>query len=402
MRKYASFSLIFGALLTPYYIPGTTVPLENLFLLFNIVLFLCNNKFKPLYYSPKGYISFLIYALVVPILGFLYYGNIDAVKSSYVSIILFTCSFVLYVPLLEYKYVKKYYLLFVVISSIIFLLQELMYNLVGFRYSAIVPFLPVRYSYTTTLDFITQQMFAPRSQSLFLEPAHFAQFLLGYLAIILGENAKAKRILSLPALFLSIILLLTWSGNAIILTALLWIIFIVMIKISLKLKYFIILPCVLVCILFSFYYLSSTEKGEHLLERTEELKVEQERLSSGAIRIYRGFFVFGEMPLLEKITGVGSGVTVDVIEHSPFFFMFYDFERYLNNSQMLLIGYGAIGTLLFGLFLRNIVKYGNEVALLYVALFIGMCFIEYFWGNIKMLMYLSISSMFCFRSEKKV
>ena len=136
------------------------------------------------------------------------------------------------------------------------------------------------------------------------------------------------------------------------------------------------------------------------MARTEELDVEQEHLSSGAIRIYRGYFVFGAMPFVEKVTGVGSGTTGDVIEHSPFYFLFYDFERYLNNIQMLLVGYGLVGTLLFGLFLKDLIKCRNPIALMCVLLFIGMCFIEYFWGSVKMILYLAIPSMLCFNFMK--
>ena len=225
MKKYASFALVFGPLLTPYYFPGTTIPLENFFLLFNIILLLCYNKFRPVYFVPKGYSLFFIYALLAPIIGYLCYKNFDSYKSSYVSIVLFTMSLILLVPHLEYNLIKKYYKVCVSVAIVVFVAQELMFNIMGYRFSALIPYLPVRYSYVTTSEFIANQMIAPRSQSVFLEPSHFAQFLLGYLAILLGENVQKRKLFSVSTLVLSLILLLTWSGNAIILTLLLWLVF---------------------------------------------------------------------------------------------------------------------------------------------------------------------------------
>lgn len=400
MKKYASFALVVGPLLTPYYFPGTTIPLENFFILFNILLLVCYNKFRPVYYMPKGYLLFFIYALFAPVLGLLFYRNFNSFISSYVSIILFTLSFLLFIPHLDYNLIKKYYKVCVLFVSTIFVIQELMFNLVGYRFSALIPFIPVRYSYVDTAEFIAKQMVAPRSQSVFLEPSHLAQFLLGYLAILLGENIQKNKLLSFSTLGLSLLLLLTWSGNGILLTLLLWIVFFVMIRMNPIKKYFVIVPLLLIVIFISLQYFSSTEKGEEVMARTEELDVEQEHLSSGAIRIYRGYFVFGAMPFVEKVTGVGSGTTGDVIEHSPFYFLFYDFERYLNNIQMLLVGYGLVGTLLFGLFLKDLIKCRNPIALMCVLLFIGMCFIEYFWGSVKMILYLAIPSMLCFNFMK--
>ena len=67
---------------------------------------------------------------------------------------------------------------------------------------------------------------------------------------------------------------------------------------------------------------------------------------------------------------------------------------------MLLVGYGLVGTLLFGLFLKDLIKCRNPIALMCVLLFIGMCFIEYFWGSVKMILYLAIPSMLCFNFMK--
>ena len=326
-EKYASFSLVFTPLLSSYFFPNTTTVLETVFLFVNCIIFSYHNKAKHIVW-PKYYRLFFAYALFVPILGWFYYRDISTAISSYITIVLYTACFIQYIPLLNFEDIKRYYKYIVVIACAFFILQEIMFTLLGWRISAILPFLPIRYDYTTTSDFIQAQMIAPRSQSLFLEPAHFAQYLLGYLAILLGDSCNKKQLINIPAIMLSLVLLLTWSGNAIVLTFILWISFFFFIKLKPVVKYVIILPVMIIFVVQAFGIVSSTEKGSKLLDRTEELDGEQDKISSGAMRIYRGFIVYSNMTLSQQVTGVGSGVTIDVIDNSPVNWMFYDSEYY--------------------------------------------------------------------------
>ena len=389
ITRYASFALVFGPLLGLYFFPGTSTALETVFMFVNGLLFAYYNRNRYIVW-PRYYPWFFAYALAVPVLGWVYYGNLSTVKSSYISILLYTFCFIQYAPLLRYRYIKRYYRILVTVCCAFFLLQEVMFALLGWRISGILPILPVRYEYISTAEFIQNQMVAARSQSLFLEPAHFAQYMLGYLAIVLGEACNRRRLIDRSGIALSLVLLFTWSGNAIVLTALLWIAFFFSIRLNRVVKYGVILPALALVVSGFLLLLSTTEKGSRLLQRTDELSTEQTRLSSGAIRIYRGYLVYSSMSLPEQVTGVGSGVATDAIEHSPYGWMFYDFERYLNNVQTLLVGYGGIGLLLFILFLWPMLRCNNHVARFCIVLFIGLSFIESFWGSVKMLLYLSI------------
>ncbi len=388
-EKYASFSLVFTPLLSSYFFPNTTTVLETVFLFVNCIIFSYHNKAKHIVW-PKYYRLFFAYALFVPILGWFYYRDISTAISSYITIVLYTACFIQYIPLLNFEDIKRYYKYIVVIACAFFILQEIMFTLLGWRISAILPFLPIRYDYTTTSDFIQAQMIAPISQSLFLEPSHFAQYLLGYLAILLGDSCNKKQLINIPAIMLSLVLLLTWSGNAIVLTFILWISFFFFIKLKPVVKYVIILPVMIIFVVQAFGIVSSTEKGSKLLDRTEELDGEQDKISSGAMRIYRGFIVYSNMTLSQQVTGVGSGVTIDVIDNSPVNWMFYDSEYYLNNVQTLLIGYGLIGTVVFLFFLLFLGRSNNYIAKFFIILFIGLSFIESLWGSARMLLYLSI------------
>ena len=393
MSKYASFALVFAPFLFPYFLPGTTINLEVLFMLINGCVFTFynyshNNKAV----WPRFFTVFVIYSFITPLFGFIKYGNGGAIKSTYVSFIPFLLCFVQLPSIIKWEYIKKYYCKLSYISISFFVVQEFMYYLLGWRLVGLLPFMPVSYSYTTMGAFIEVMSHLNRSMSFFLEPAHYAQYILGYLAVVLADNSKHGKLLSREAVVISLALLLTWSGTAILSTLLLWTILFFKLKIRKSIKYGLILPTVLLCACISFNYIRSTERGEEIMERKEEMSFQQSRVSSGMIRIFRGFLVYGDMPLDEKIFGVGTGTIPDVIDHSKFLFMFYDFDRYVNTAQAVLIGGGIVGASFFLLFLINMAKKKSAYPLFLVSLFIGLSFMEGFWLSGRMLLYLTIAS----------
>lgn len=395
MTKYISFALVFSPFLFAYYIPGTTVNLETAFMLFNGILLLLYNLNKNKHITwPFFFKIFITYSLLTPFIGYYIYGNSGAIKSSFVSYIPFCLCFLQYPQLLSFKYIQKYYRFFAYCSIIFFCIQEIMYYFLGWRLMGLLPFMPVSYSYTTMSDFIAKMSVLDRSMSFFLEPAHFAQYILGYLALILGENSYKGKVFSKECIIVSLVLLLTWSGNAILLTCLLWVIFILKVNVDRSLKFIVIIPTISITAAVSFYCISTSERGAEILKRSSELSVHQNRVSSGMMRIYRGYFVFSEMNETEKLFGVGTGTVPDVVEHSPYIFMFNKFERYVNNVQAVLIGDGIIGTIIFLLFLLSMTYKGNSFSILYVALFIGLSLMEAFWLSSKMLLYLTLAYYF--------
>lgn len=391
ITKYASFSLVFAPILSPYFLPGTNTALETFFIFINSSFFFVFNIFhRKSLAIPSMLKLFFIYALVAPLLGFLYYGNSSTFISSYISIFIVLISCTQYLPYLNFVYIKKYYGIIVFLACVFFCVQEIMFQIGGWRISGLCSLLPVCYEYTTMDQFIQNQMIAPRSQSFFLEPAHFVQYIVGYLAILLGENLNNRKIFNVKTVLLTFVVFFTWSGNAIALLLVLWIAYFSFLKVKTNYKITIFIPLLLVILFVAYPAISKSEKGEKLLNRTEELNSSQDRVSSGMIRIFRGYFVYSSMPLLLTITGVGSATSVDAIEGSRYFWMFYQEERYLNTAQTLLIGYGLIGFLFYMLFLRQLFCSTNYIVKLFVLVFIVLSLIESFWGNSKMFILLLI------------
>lgn len=367
--------------------------MEVLFMLINGCVFTYyNHSYKNKALWPKFFLLFVTYSFVTPLFGFIYYSNTGAIKSTYVSFIPFLLCFLQLPSIVKWEYIKKYYRNLCYISISFFFVQEFMYYLLGWRLVGLLPFMPVSYSYTTMGAFINTMSHLDRSMSFFLEPAHYAQYILGYLAVVLADNSKSGKLFSKEAIIISIALLLTWSGNAILCTLLLWTVLFFKLNIRKSIKYGFVLPSVLLCAYIGYNYIGSTERGQEIMERQEEMSSEQSRVSSGMIRIFRGFLVFDDMPLEEKIFGVGTGTIPDVIEHSKFLFMFYDFDRYVNTAQAILIGDGILGTSLFLLFLINMAKKKSSYPLFLISLFVGLSFMEGFWLSGRMLLYLTIAS----------
>lgn len=388
LNKIASASLVIGPFLSPYFLPGTTTTLDTVFIfIISIYLFLFNGKLR----LPKKFICFFIYALFIPLIGNIVFGGTNQLMSSYIVIALIYLPFTQIFPFLDYDLVKRYYSIGVWIASLFFIIQTLSFMILGWRPSGLLPFLPVSYDYTTMSDFIQLQMYAPRSQSLFLEPSHFVQYILGYLCIVLSDNINHKQIFNFETFALIIILVLTWSGTAIVLLGVLLCFYIMYIRVKTSTKIMIVFPLSILLAITSFYVITSTNKGTELLERSSELSTNADRVSSGTIRIYRGYFVYGDMNPGLKIIGVGPGYCPDVINNSSYTWMFREFERYLNTSQTLLVGYGLIGTVLFIIFLFSLRIKNNYIGHFIIIYFIGLSIMESFWGTSKMLLYIGVA-----------
>jgi len=389
INKFASFSIVFAPLLEPYVLPGTSINLDVAFLFITSIICL-GNKRQEGFQLPYKLSMFIGYALIIPVAGLLYYSDFTGLKSSYISTILYVLNILLIIPHVKIEYVLKFFKYLVLVSGFVLIVQEFMFATMGYRFSALIPFLPIKYDSTTTDAYMQSQMLRTRSSSFFLEPAHLAQYLLAYLSICLANNIRNKKLISKSLLLTLLFLMLTWSGNAILVAPLLIIYYILFSEINISKKVFAI------AIIFAgITYIQSTSKGSELLSRTEELSYDgSQRISSGTMRIFRGYYVFDAMPQTQKIAGVGSGYCSNVIEDSSSFWMFSGSERYINNIQELLIAYGIIGTFLFLLHLFGLYKYSWHYGRMLIIAFLGLCFIEQFWLGPKMFLYLGLAISF--------
>lgn len=385
LNKYINFSLVFLPLTTPYWFPGTEVHMETMFLLLNLILLFFYRAGKT--YVDKKYRLFFVYALFIPLFGYLLYGDLGTVKGSYITILLFSLTLFFYSPLIDISLVTKYYRSIVIVVSAFFIIQTIL-KAIGFPISGLMPFLNNKYG-DPTIDLINKQLNESRCSSFFLEPSHFAQYILGYFALRFGDCLNQGKMYTNELIILSLILLITLSGNAYTMTSLIWGVAFLLSKKPIKTKVYVLTTLILMSIVVV-GKMAQSDEGAKFINRSEELSSDQDRLSSGYVRIFRGFMVYSAMPIHEKVFGVGSGTISNVIDHSPYSWMFFGEEKYVNDSQVLLIGYGIVGTVIFALFLFSLFIRADYRTCFLVSLFVGLSFMELFWADSRMLIYLLI------------
>lgn len=392
ITKAISFILVFLPLLAPYRFPGTSINFQVFTMVFFSLLLVVNGGLKHvIQFCPKFYLLFFVYALCTPIIGFFIYSDRGHFISSYIPIVTFTMAFLLFLPYVKLELVYKYYRVLIIICVSFFFFQEIMMALLGWKIIGLIPFLPLTYEEYTMSEYINMFVQYNRSSSLFLEPAHFSQYALGFLGLKLLLLSKRGKKIDFESIIVTIALLLSFSGTAYVLTFLLWAIYFFVMKINVIYK---LIIGIIVFFSFGIVYsqFSETERGGYIVSRANSLAYGVDEVGhSEFVRIYRGWLVHESMPTAQKITGVGSSNVTCIIEHSPFMWAFGEYDRYVNNAQCLMMGYGYIGVAFFLLFLFALFP-RSECAKYFVPLFIVLCFIESFWCNSIMLLYLVLAS----------
>ncbi len=388
--RILSFLIIAIPLFEPYSFNG--VSLDSL-LFFSIVVYSCMFSSKVLK-NPLLIKPFFIYALIIPNLSAIAFGYSNHLISSITVVAIYWLCIHKVFPQLCLVQMLKYYKYIVWLSCAVFLCQEVMYSVLGYRFSALIPYFDLKYSDVSMASFIQKQMFYERSSSFFLEPSHLAQFIIPYLAIILGKNHNAFSLKAyIQPLILTSILFILRSGCGLVCAGLIWIFYILSIRLDLIKKVIFVTISVL-AIVICFQYLAATEIGEFLIRRSSEFDASASYERSGVIRVIRGFLVFDSMDLVQQLFGVGTGGSIDVVNNSPYLYMFFGEERYLNNIQTLLIGFGIVGTFLFFIHLCRLYRDNTLAAKLILISFIGMSFLDSFFMNSKMTLYMAFVVMF--------
>lgn len=383
LHKFVNFAIVILPLFQCYNFFGINAGKILMFLYF-LFLLVFGKKKK---YLPKPLKLFLIYAFTIPQFVAILLGYTSNFVGSYITLTLYILCLCFSIPYINICLFKKYYSVVIVIAIGVFTLQEISALLTGARFSALIPFLTL-YNGVPASQFASVIANESRSCSLFVEPSHFAQYLAPFLAISLCELSKKNKLFDGMSVIVSMVLLLLRSGNGLLMLAFIWMLHLLFVDIKWSKKIFIVIPLVFVGLLYTLPRLAESEQGQEILERQKTMEMDYSGESrSATIRIYRGFFVYGDAPAVVKILGVGLGGADDVIDKSSYNWMFFK-EHYLNNASGLLISYGVLGTILFLLFLFSFRIKKEKGTNLALWGFIILCFMESFMFDTRMLLYL--------------
>ena len=281
----------------------------------------------------------------------------------------------------------------VFVNILFFIFQECLYTISGYRVLGILTWLP---STIGGEDFDVSQyeelsMHAERSSAFFSEPAHFVQFMLPLLVIELFYVGDKKAYIR-SFIYLLTLLALS-SGNALLGISIIGLFFITKLlkQFHPVIGIFTILFFV-AGVVFTVNKVLKTEYGEKLMDRSEELDSNSVQVSSGFLRIFRGYYIWDEMTGFEKTIGLNSETKLEEkIRQCSVAATFKDNDRYMNAAQSFLISTGYIGTLIFLLFLISLWRHNNLAGRCCIAIYVALSFIASIYFTYTMVLYLLVA-----------
>ncbi|MBQ4082786.1 MAG: O-antigen ligase family protein [Bacteroidaceae bacterium] len=320
---------------------------------------------------PKQYLCYVIYFTFISVL-------LNGFNNFHLGTLLSMILLAFYFESINYSSFIKVYRIVAGINIIIFFLQFLsIINITG-----VLQGLPISDAYYSSAD-VSYKLSVQRKSALFGEPAHFAQFLLPLIAFEVFNNYK-KNWLRISIYILTILLLS--SGNGYIGLGVIALFYFVKYpfkrttsKVSTWLFSF-----GFICLLS--YGFIQTELGAGIFERKEELNFNRGELSSGYIRIWRGYEIFSRLCPEAKIFGSSKRELTDAANQGEW----YDFlgnPEYMNTFQSFLCVSGILGTIIFAFFNYELFRRNSDTGKTVVLLFTILSFMSSLYFSGIMLIY---------------
>lgn len=341
---------------------------------------------------PKYLLLYLVYWLIIHEISA---TNIsEAIPLGVVKTILV---FGMFFSIVKLPLLIKYYRFVVRISILFLFIQLLIKFLTGENFLGVFTFLPLAIAPDAS-SFFLDRLELSRLSSFFSEPAHFAQYIVPYLGILLFDNQlpKNKRIIEIIIVIAALLLL--QSGNAVFCTA---------ICLSVYLFYRMkggmgnkIKATILVLILLAgAYAFSQTSIGESLMSRKEQVSInsvdELGYSTSGFERIFRGYYIYDEYSSFCKIIGNDNPEYKKTAANKSIYsytFIGTDY-LYCNTMQAYLMNTGVIGLIIMLLVYKNILEITNRCGKCILISFIAMNFLASSYFTEIMCLYLLLPTL---------
>lgn len=334
---------------------------------------------------PKKFLYFGIYISIVNLVTT---PTFSVVKLVPLSVIGFSFAIGLCLTYVDFKTFLKVYKWTVSIAIGFFAFQELIYSLTGYRPDGLLRGIPLMANTILGDDvYIDNLQSAYRSSSFFLEPSHFAEYITPLLGI---ELFRGRRIGLYPVL-ITVTLLFLRSGNGIVMLIVLWSVWLFLsLKDGRSLKK---IAVILVFIPLFFYvgkqYLAS-ETGSVVAERSQNLNDGR----SSYMRIIRGYLVYADMPLLQKILGTSDDNMPSIIKNSSVASTFGDGESYFNAVQRVLITGGIIGFLLYFIWIFSVFSENSIPGKITLILLLLLSLTSSIYLSVSMAFYMTLAYKF--------
>lgn len=368
MSRYLPFIFAFFPILNIYetgIIPALSI--GQILLLFYFLTSCRKNKFR------LQFPIFVIYSMLTTIVCMAKPG-ISIVESIH-ELFAFLIFFVLYSFVIQdvcyYKLLRGVKVLGYV--SLVFFYLQYVLRLFGIYLSGIILGLPLSNG-SISSEFYQSRLYAERISSIFQEPAHFAEFMSLFLAIVLYKVEKSRKKLVLVfAISLSIILCKSAGGYILLLVCLIcWGEAFIKGKKN-KIKY--LFPTVIIiCLMFP--VILQNEMIDSVLTRFQTLSLAPENSEYGYssyTRLFRGYIPFVESSVGEMIFGHGIGTLLSFVRMNPnsMFLAITDYDaNWVNSLQFILFSTGIIGAIFFFKYLYILYKIASPMGRTLVIIYI--------------------------------
>lgn len=378
--KLLTIWIIIAPFFIPYGMAGITLALYSYVVLVLISVVSVKWKVKYIYNQYLPYVLYLLF--VLNCVSLFKYSNID-IPTPEILIFLVLC---LSKKWFNIEFGIKVYKVAIYFVCIVFLLQETCYYATGVRFSALMPFLPLIYTTVDMSSFISGQILADRSSSIFLEPAQMAQYIIPYYVITLFKSNSLEKF-NWEIFFLIFILILLQSGNGLLVCGIISIIWLLKIK-KTKSNIGKIILLLFLCILFIAWF-KGTLIGDDIFNRIGEFSPDDSN-TSGYYRIFRGYELWLDLDITDKLFGIQSSQLARIINTLGAGALF-DNEIYLNTFQSKLIYSGIFGTIIYFMWIFKEINSSS-----YIGKFIlGALIILHFIASVDLsllMLYIALSS----------
>lgn len=342
--------------------------------------------------QPLAIISFA--SIFLTLVSFLIQGFFDMKTLTR----LIRYNYYIYLLLISFNYFNLDYALKVyktlsLFVSIYIILQFIVYNTIG----VILPIkiLPISLFREIDLNYMKQMasVYYFRPSGIFVEPGYTAHFLLPALAFSLKGWNNKNKVLQASIIYISMIL--TTSAQAILLASF-TVVFYVALKLLDSKNYKTLIKYLAIFILLGFLGIP--------IMRLDSVQIIINRFNYGAraggsaaLRLYRGYAIYGELPLLYKLIGVGHGNIGNFVTTYNIFTK-YDIVNmsdaaldYVNGVSSVLLCYGLLGLSLTVNYFIKLIRgiEGHEFLTIFFT-FIILNFMEGAIFGITMVFYISI------------
>lgn len=312
---------------------------------------------------PQSLWRYFIYFIGITIFSGIY--NLVEMPNRVAGVLFMVAQYVMFFACAEKHFFYQAYRFLSIIAIVFFFFQELSFAAVGVRIPGIIPFLPLDPTYAA-MDafgsFAEYLAIVNRSTAFFSEPAHFAQFLLPFLAMSLYWEKGILRWIFAGSTCVALFLL--ESGNGIVgLCCILSVYFLHLLKQGSGFAKFAIIVLALFAVIYLPNVLGENESSQYYSERSSEITMSSSSgdVHSGFYRIYRGFYVYAEYNPIEMLFGINNFSEIESkIRQSSVSYLFPKGDMYFNVVQAFLIKTGIIG-LIFFIFMMIELWRGNNV-----------------------------------------